>query len=72
MRPIEETQERLVQIQFVIGTHCPHCLLEIQDHIDVIITYGTSSCWNSAKTVEFAVFETLSFTHNASVAKFPV
>ena len=37
---------------------------EKQDHIDVIITYGMSSCRNAAKSVEFVVFETPRFTHN--------
>ena len=39
-------------------------LKEKQDHTDVIITYGMSSCWNAAKSVEFVVFETPRFTHN--------
>ena len=44
---------------------------KIQDHIDVIITYGTSS-WKEQNLCNLRFFETPSFTHNASVAKLAV
>ena len=40
------------------------------DHIDVIITYGATCLTTTvAKSIEFAVFETPSFTQNASVTR---
>ena len=40
------------------------------DHIDVIITYGATCLTKTvAKSIEFAVFETQSFTRNASVTR---
>ena len=40
------------------------------DHIDVIITYGATCLTKTvAKSIEFAVFETQSFTQNASVTR---
>ena len=38
------------------------------DHVDVIITYSATCLTKTvAKSIEFAVFETQSFTQNASV-----
>ena len=44
--------------------------IQTLDHIDVIITYGTTCLTKTVtKSIEFAVFETQSFTRNASVTR---